>query len=369
MRFILASSLLIALSLAAAAGAFADTVILNDGTIRRGEILEVLEDGIRVRFTPKGGGTAEMRVNARRLDAHFFYALRADAVGDDAKARLKLAMWAFEAGLFSRARIQVEEASRLDPELVKDIREGRLPEIRDGIADRVLASAKADIDAGRDAVAQRKLEILLARLPDTEAGTAAVEVYQALRDEMRGREAREAQERKEAELEQAAEEERKAAEERHRLLAPAERDLRRANDELSAGLTEDNEARALNRLGSAVSRGQSAVRRLDRLARDRAGDAKLMAEVEAQRKQATDLLVRAHLMRAEVEAWRGSTSRSRREIEAARKLDPDNPRITATEEAIANREDSDALELQWTRSRRQGHRFRGGGPAGGGGRR
>ena len=84
-------------------------------------------------------------------------------------------------------------------------------------------------------------------------------------------------------------------------------------------------------------------------------------------------MVKAHVHRADIYTWRGSTNNARKEIEKARKLDPDNPDVTAAEERIADRDNQDALELSWQRNRREGMRFRGGGAVhgarGGGGRR
>jgi tetratricopeptide (TPR) repeat protein len=361
--------LVLSLSVLSARAARAlEDVILNDGSVHRAEILAVNEDSIRVRFSPKSGGTAELVVPAAKLDPHFFYGLRDKAAGDDAKAHLKLALWAVEAGLFSRARAQVAKAAELDPQLVKDIEEGKLPEIREGIATKILESAREDAEAGRLEMAEKKLELLLARLPDTDAGTSAVEDYQALAPRLEEARAKAEQ----AERERLDEAARKADEERAKLFEDVDKDVAEGRKDLRAGLTEDSEQQTLVLLGRAITHGESALKRLERLAKDHPDDAVLAKKIEEYRLLITRAMVNAHLKRADVYTWRGATNDARQEIAAARELDPENPDLATAEQAVDYRESDDALGLRWQRERRAGLRFKAGGAgraAGGGGRR
>ncbi len=355
-----------------------ERVIMKDGSVRKGEVLEVTETGMKVKIKTKHGSTTVV-YRAGLLDTHYFYDKRDDTLGDDARGRLKLALWSLEQGMFSRAKVQVERATEIDPQLVKDIRAGHLPEIREGIARRVLDSAQADIDGGDTQQAERKLEILLARMPDTEAGTEAAQVYRDLQDMVRGREARkqeEAHEKLEAEQQE-------IADDRRRLLAPVDRLLRRGKELMTDGLTEDSESKALRLLKDAIGKGKAALTRMDTIAKQHAQDTELMAEIDGRRQRTIAAMVKVYLRRADIYIWRGSIPNAKKEIDAARQLDPDNPDITATEARAEQREEQDALELRWTRNRRQGMRFargnvargggarggRGGGRGGGGGRR
>jgi len=371
MRPFLVCSVLVLLAVLTATPALAsDRVILKDGSTRKAKVLEVLESSIRVRFHPKGGGTAELIFPAERLDAHYFYGLRDEAVGDDAKGRLKLALWALNAGLFSRAKIQVEQAAKLDPKLVKDIKEGKLPEIRDGIAERILKSAEDDMKDGRLELAERKLELLLARMPDTPAGTDAAAVYKDLEDRIRGRALRE----KEEALERVAEDKRKEADERDRLFKPVERDLRRGKELLTSGLTEDSEVKSLRQIKDAISRGKRATSKMERLSKDHADNKMLMTDIADYTARTTKGMVKAYLALADIYIWRGSTNEARKQIAEARKLDPDTPELASAEARADSRDEEDNLDISWTRARRQGMRFsnRGGGRGGrggGGGRR
>ena len=76
MRTAIGLAVLCGLTLGLAGEALAlDDVILADGSVRKAKILKVLDDGIEVKFSPRGGGTAQMKLPASRLDPHFFYNL------------------------------------------------------------------------------------------------------------------------------------------------------------------------------------------------------------------------------------------------------------------------------------------------------
>lgn len=364
MRTALCLLVLGALTLGVAADAFAlDEVILADGRVRKAQILEVFDDGIQVKFTPKGGGTAQMKVPAAKLDAHFFYNLANTAAGDDAKKHLKLGLWAYENGLFSRAKIQVEKATELDPQLVKDIREGNLPDIREGIAERVLQSAEKDIDEGRFENAETKLEALLARMPDTAAGTHARDIYKDLQTQKDAYEAKQEQEK----LDQMAEEEQKREKELRRKTDPIKKTLTKAKDDLEAGLVEDSEQKSLKLLQSAITKGTSGLKKLEKLMVDFAEDQDFMTRADEVKGKVIAGMVNAHIHRADIYVWRGSTKKAQQELAKARDLDPGNPDIEAAEQRIDDRNSQDALALGWQRNRRAGMRFRSGSVARGGG--
>lgn len=365
---VLVTFLFVAVVLAVPAHAL-DEVIMKDGTIHHAKILSVEDDGITVRFSPKSGGQAQLKVAWRKLDPYFFYNLRNEKAGDDAREHLKLALWAVDAGLFSRAKVQVEKATELDPQLVKDIQEDKLPEIREGIATRILESAERDMKDGNYENAEKKLEALLARMPDTEAGTKAVDVYKTLQSKLADHEAKKEQE----DLDRLAEEDRKKEEAIRKKTDPIVKDLKKAKEYLSNGLTEDSESKALDLLNKAIGKGKTALKGIDKLVKDFPDDADLLAKAKDTRAKTIAGMVKAHLHRADIYTWRGSTKKAKDEIKKARDLDPDNTDIATAEQRVDDRDNQDALELRWQRNRREGLRFRGGGAArgarGGAGRR
>ena len=375
-RPFLAAMLAAGTFLAAAGPALAavEDILLDDGTIRRGEILEIMDDGIRAKGRAKGGGFVELKIPDYKLDPEWFYDLKDKAAGNDAKAHLRLALWSIEKGLFSRAKLQVNRATQLDPALVKDIKEGKLPEIREGIAMRVLESARKDLKAGLAERALTKVELVLARTPDTPAGAEAVDFL----PEVEAAVAAAAEKQKEDARTKLAEAEKKAEDERDRLLAPVEETLMKAKKLNSEGLCEDNQPKALEMIGGALKMADACVEKMDSLAKGHEGDEAIKARIADLRGRTVSAMVKAHLHRAELYVWRGSLPQAKAEIEKVEKLDPGNPEASALEARIAEIEEDNSDEQRWRRdgpgdSRFGGRRGGGGGGGskggGGGGRR
>ena len=353
--------------------ALAEELTTADGTTHQCEILKVEEDGVTARGKLKSGETVELKIPVARLDPHCYYSLRNAAIGDDAKARMKLAVWCVENDLFAQAKAQVKKAAQADPKLVEDLAGGKYPEIREKMAARILASAQADMAAGRLDVSRQKLEILLNRLSETQAGGEA-------RDMIRALEGKETEASAKAEADATAkldEDARKAADARHKLLAPIDEDLRKGRELATEGLTEDDVNKALEILGKALPNGEAALKKLDAILKDHAGDAQLQADADDLRKKTIAGMVKVLIHRCDLYIWRGSLPNAKKELDEARKLDPSNPAIDSANERILAADDDDALELRYLRERRQnGNRFptpharggRGGG-GGGGGRR
>ena len=351
---------------AAAAPALADVqdILLDDGRVVRGEILEIRDDGLRVKGGVKSGGQAEIVIRADLLDAEWFYGIRDKAAGEDAKAHLKLAMWALDRGLFSRAQLQVRRAAAIDPKLVKDILEGKLPDIRDGIAAKILESARRDAKEGRPANAVRKVEILLARLPDTPAGAEAADYLAELETQV-GEKEKKDQDDARAKL---AEAERKAQEDCDRLLTPVEETLTKGRARASAALGEDNQPKAVEMLGEALKMGDAALERLESLSKQKTDDAMFQGRVAELKTRITAAMVKGRLHRAEMFVWRGSHPQAKAEIAKVRELDPGNLDAEALETRIDESEEDTKDDRNWTRGARGDSRF-GGRRGGGGGRR
>jgi hypothetical protein len=362
-RPLLAAALASALAAAASPAWALEDILFEDGQVRRGEILEVLEDGIRAKGKAKSGGIVEMKIPESKLDAEWFYNLRDRAAGTDAKAHLRLALWALDRGLFSRARLQVRRATELDPALVKDIQEGKLPEIRDGIAAKILESARRDLKAGLADRALQKVELLLARMPDTPAGAEAADF---LPEVEAAAVAKEEKDRADARA-KLAEAERKAEEERDRALAPVEETLQKAKKLGSAGLQEDNQPKALEMVGQALKMAEGALERMDSLAKSHEGDEAMRARVAELRGRTVAAMVKGHLHRAEMYVWRGSHPQAKAEIEKVEALDPGNSAADALAARIAEVDEQNSEEQRWRRGGTGDSRF-GGRRGGGGGR-
>jgi tetratricopeptide (TPR) repeat protein len=348
----IAAAALLAASLAAPC--LAEDLITVDGSSHTCEILRVDEDGVQARGTLKSGDVVELKVPAARLDPHCFYALRDKAIGNDGKARLKLALWAVENGLFAQAKIQVRKAAAADPKLLEDLEAGKYPEIREKIADRILASSEADVGAGRFDVARQKIEIVLARFSDTQAGDKACAAIKSLDEKQSAAEAK-ADAEAQAKMDEAA---KKAAEVRTKRLAAVDEECTKGKALATEGLTEDDHGKALDLLEKALSRGDAALKKLDSMQKELADDAELVKSATERRTKIVKAMVKVRIHRADLYIWRGSLPNAKKELDKARELDPSNPEIDAANERLVAADDDDALELRWLRDRRQsGQRF------------
>jgi hypothetical protein len=335
------------LVVAAAAPARAEDVLLVDGTVFTGKVDKVEKDGVTITMAV-GGGTATLKVDAARLDPAYFYGLLDGVADQDAKAHVELAVWCIEQGLFSRARLQMRRAEQLDPDFVRGLREDQFPEMREGIATQILASAEADVKAGRLDVAEQKYEVLLLRLPDTEAGGKSREAMAALQPLLEAREAQAA----EAGRKKLAEAERKAAEERAKKFASFDPKLAELKKLALEGLSEDGDAKALSLLDTALTRAKARLADLDDLAKGAGADEALAQEVADRRGRIRRGMVKVHLHRADLYLYRGAVNDAKREVEAARALDPQNADVVAAAVRVAHHDaDVDVSEQRWRRAR------------------
>jgi hypothetical protein len=369
MRHFLGSVAAAVVALAAASPCFADELITSDGTVHPCEVLSVDETGVVARGKMKTGDVVQLKVPVARLDPLWYYERRDKSIGPtDGKARLNFAVWAVEQGLFSRAKIQVRKAAEADPKLAEDIQNGKYPEIREGIGRSILASAENDISTGKFDNARQKLEILLGRLSDTEAGGKACDVIRTLETKVNEANAKKEADEK-AKLDEAA---RKQADARAKLLAAVDEDYAKGRAKALDGLTEDNAGKALDLLESALSDGDHALKKLDAIDKDHADDATLMADAKARRAKTIAGMVKIRIHRADIFMWRGSLPDAKKELDAARLLDPTNPDIDSAAERMLAADDDDTFETRYLRDRRtSGNRFPGAPgptPHGGGGR-
>jgi hypothetical protein len=356
--------LAVVLAIACPAVCRAEDVLLVDGTVFSGTVDKVEQTGVTVTMKPGGGGTATVKVPASRLDPAWFYGHLDAMAGKDAKAHVDLASWAVEHGLFSRARAQIRKAEEIDPAYVKDVRENRFPEVREGIATQVLASAEGDVKAGRFEAAEEKLELLLLRLPDTEAGGRARDVMTSLEQAMEARDAKAVEDAR-AKL---AEADRKAADERAAKFAEFDRDLAKVRKIAVEGLNEDSDSKALALLESALAKVKPRLADLDRIEKAAGTDAADLKEVADRRTRIQRAMVKVHLHRADIHLFRGNEKDAMREIDAAKAIDAQNPDVALA--AIRASVSDDDVPDRWRRGGAGGGRFSGGARGGGrGGRR
>ena len=269
--------------------AYGDEVLLNGGGAMEGKIASVDENGIKVESDGK-----TVLVGPAQLDPHYYYNQWAKRVGDDAKARLKLGVYAFENGLFNQARSQYRKAQKLDPEVVKDFEENVIPRIKEGVAEKLLAQAQLAVKNKKWHDAERIAAKILTQLEDTKAAEQArnlissVHINQVSNDEKRlvKRLARYLPKEEAASL--------REREKLGKRLAPIERKIDKARRRVVLGLQTRSQNRSKGIFVGAAKQYETILKDLGKLATAAAGEEGFLAYVDE---------VQGVAKREAIEAW------------------------------------------------------------------
>jgi hypothetical protein len=313
-----------ALLLTAGATALAATemVMLKDGTTGMAEIVSTAEDSITVRFETPEGTAGETTLRASRLDEHSFYSVRSKHMEQTVENHVKLAIWAAENGLFKRAKHQMDQARKLDPEIDSKI-EAR-PEIMQGIADRLAAAAKRAYEKGDLEHAYELAQLVATRFKETTWGDKAVEALDKLEAEMAQIEAEESAAR-ERKIEEAADEEaRAAADARHRALVPIEKRQDAGRRKNSQGLRANNRSTAKRHFEAAAADFQAALRSVESTRRSAGDDQELLALLDDLEGEMRSDGVNAWINAGNIDLWRDHFNGARDAGEKALAIDPNS---------------------------------------------
>jgi hypothetical protein len=188
--FVLVALAVLTIAPVASAG---DTVLLRDGRGGSAEILETTPDSVTLQFLLEGN-EVKIKLGAAQLDPHNFYTLRSKYMERTAENHLRLCAFCIENSLFAQARHEWDRAKELNPELSEEV--ARTPEVRQGIAKRMLENARKLFAAKELEEAEKAASSLVTHFPETPAAEQA----QALLEEVNGSiQARETKTREEAE--------------------------------------------------------------------------------------------------------------------------------------------------------------------------
>jgi len=247
--------------------AFGDEVLLNDGASIKGKVTAADEKGITVESDGKS-----VLVSPDQLDPHYYYTQWNKRVPKDAKAHLRLAVYAYEHALFNQARSQYRKAQQLDKEVVKQFEETVIPKIKEGVAEKLLAQAQVAVKNEKWHDAERIAAKILTQLEDTKAAETArqlisnVHINQVSADEktLVKRLAR-----------YLPKDEAKALKQREDLgkkLAPIERKIDKARRRVTQGLQTRSQNRSKNVFKSAAEQYERIIKDLDKLDAQAAGE-------------------------------------------------------------------------------------------------
>ena len=310
------SSLLV---LALVGVASAEEVLLNDGTAVEAEIQSIDETGMTVTYEGK-----TLTVKPSDVDAHYYYTLWAKRAEKTADSHLKLALFAYENGLFSQAKTQYDKAKRLDAEAVKVFEDEVIPKLKEGVAAQLLALTRQAIAKEDWDQAKRLASKILTQLEDTQAAAeareklASVHLWQMSKDQERL--VRSLARYLPKDEEQAL----KTQERISQKLDPIQRRMTQAEDLSTKALRTNSTNRQKGVFQQAGQRFDKIVKDLDKLAAEAAGDDALLAHIEELRKTAVRDGIDAYVAAGQVYLVRRSYEEAMKMANAALLLDPDS---------------------------------------------
>ncbi len=267
----------LALLLCVVPAAFAEEtmVMLRDGTMRKGEIVSVSENGIRLKT-----GTGELSLSQKKLDGLAFYVLWAQHVKDDAKGNLQLAVFCYERGYPNQSRLHYYIAKALDPKLVEKFETEILPKIRDDIAKELLKTAHRARGESNYQLAERACSMILTEFDECHAADEAGRLLSSLHM----REVGESDDKRASRMEELekkqAKEELKAERARTKVIDPLERRIRRGQEKVVSGLRTKNSGQKRNKLESAAKYFENTIKQIEKAKSTHTEDAQLTVELD-----------------------------------------------------------------------------------------
>jgi len=299
-----------------------EAVILKNGNSIMGKVVTSTDKSVTLEY-PAETGNATITLSAADLDPYSFYAIRSAAIGEkDAQARVKLAIYCAENGLYSRARMEYERAQAIDPAIKAQV-EPQLPGIRARIAADVLERAKKSLENGDLGAAQRDVSDILTLAGDTPAAKEAEELIGPIEQRIIERDNKNRTEAYAKMEKQADEAARKKSEERYATVEPIEKNILAAEQDNMKGLRAARSGTALDQFKDAAAKFEKALASIQDLEKkDPHPD--LLAMTAPLKERATRDAVAAHLNAGSVYLTRSSFPDAMKSANAALSLDPEN---------------------------------------------
>ena len=356
MKSVFTTTLVLALCVTIAGSVAAEEILLNSGSGIEGEIISVDKDEMKVKT--KDG---EITLLRGAVDPHFYYTEWKNRMEKTAENHLRVAVFAFENGLFNQARSQYRQAQRKDKELVKKFEEEIVPQIKEGVAEKLLAMAQSAVASKDYRRAETIAAKLLTRLEDTAAAAeardliASVHLWEMDDDQQRlaKRLAR-----------HLPKDEARAVRDRDRIVtraAPIERRIDHARRSMTRGLREDSGTRSRGHFQNAAREFERQVTAADRLIKDAGEDAGLVEYLTGLREIAVREGVDAWIAAGNVDVARRSFPNALESGNRALALDPDSAKA---KKFVAEVTEASSYNNGWFTTY-----ARGGRPGGGGRRR
>ncbi len=319
-----------------------DLIVLNDGSKLIGRIKSVNAEGVSFAYTHDGA--AVIGTFAReRLEPHSWFVVRSGAVANDAAARLELARYAIDHGMYAIAEHELDRVAALDASLEPAIVSERR-RARDGAAKTLLGIARVALDKGDLDRAWALGGTVLTRY----RGSASDADARAFVDELEGARAIAAEK---AQVAARAESDRKEADARAAIMEPARQHFDKGQLRNVAGLKSSDLGEALNAFGAAAGHFQNAMKAAAAAADTNANDSKLVELARSIEFDARRSIARAHVNMGSLYVVRGSYVKALEHANHALAANPDD----AYAEAFRARVEIASAEATRSRYRRRLH--------------
>jgi tetratricopeptide (TPR) repeat protein len=295
---------------------------LRGGRFVRGTVVSSTADSVTARYTPEGGEETTVTVSADVFDTYFFYGVRDKAISA-AKDRIELAKYCVDNEMYSRAKIQMDHARAADPAVVEEFMQTRFPEIKEGLAERLLAAGQRALRRGSTKNAKWYASLILTKFEGTKAEAEAeklLDQVQAVIDEKHAKERERHRELDERKAKRTAAKEERTEE---KLFGPIDKLMAEGKKANSRGLKEKNTGTARDAFSSAANKYKQAAKRAEAGLKSEKDPefTKALQEVHA---QAIHGAVQAYLNAAHSLSSRGSYKQAVQFCNKALEVDPDN---------------------------------------------
>ena len=293
MKHLMLIGALAGLCLAQDKSAAPDELLLSNGTKIHGKILDVSHAGVKIQTKDR-----TTTIKLRKLDARHFFGLMDGKIDKkDAESRLKLAVYAYENGLFTQARSVYRHVLLLNPELVKKFEAEILPKIKSEIAKNLMFRAKQAAEKKDWTFAERALGEILTEMSETPVADEARKLIahysmMQLDEDDLAREKKAAEAAKRAKRDAA-----KLEAARERVVGPIENLINHGQKMQLRGLRTKNSSQARSTLNASAKKFESALKRIAREEKklENAPDEVLSKHLEELKKVATREAVESHL--------------------------------------------------------------------------
>jgi len=274
------------------------------------------------------------KVDRAKFDPHCFYTIRDKALGDDAAGRIELAKFCVDNDLFSRAKVQMDRARQIDEKVVDKFMETEFPKIKEGLAERVMASANRAFQNGSMKNAHSYASLVLTKFGGTKCDAQAEAMLTKVQAKIDAdQEKKRAQRRKSAERNEEIDA-KQAVAKRDSLLAPIEKAIDSAEKANNNGLTAKNLSKQKAGLESAASKYVHAMKQADAaVSKTQEPDLqKALGEMSATAKGGA---IQAYLNLANVYSSRGNYVKGTEYCNKALAIDPENAEAKSARATIS----------------------------------